>query len=165
MQFSFEGAQQLCTTHTNAQAVVTIWFVQTNNTYLYAEVDKHGQVSADELTVRDSQDIRRVVATKTSEEILGIFMDSVGRVTAATLTRREETGREGHNFYLKRTARGWVIHDRGSWKSIQDIPPRPTSPLQPTAAAPFRFRRLGEIRRPLASSELCSPAAVAERKC
>src|SRR5258708_6806063 len=82
MQFTFDGAQQLCSVDTNAQAAVSFLFVQTNNTYLYAQIAKNGGVSANELTVMDSKDIRRAVAKESSEEITHVFMDSVGRITA-----------------------------------------------------------------------------------
>src|SRR4051812_43537201 len=57
MQFSFEGSQHLCTVDTNAQAAVSIYFVQTNSSYLYAQVGKGGSVSANELTLSDVEDI------------------------------------------------------------------------------------------------------------
>jgi hypothetical protein len=149
MQFRFEGAQHRCTVDTNAQAVVSILFVQTNSTYLYAQVRRDGRVSATELTLKDHEAIRRVVAKETSEQIIGIFMDSVGRVTAETLTRREGTRSDGQTFYLKPIATGWVVHERGSWSAINDLPHRPTTPLQPTAAARSAcggFRRLTVLR-------------------
>jgi hypothetical protein len=159
MQFSFQGAQHLCTVDTNAQAIVSFLFVQTNSTYLYAQFGRDGRISANELTFEDSNAIRRVVAKETSEQIISISMDSVGRVTAETFTRREGPRTEGQTFYLKHAANGWVVRGRGSWSAIHELPPRPTAPLQPTAAA---RPGSGGLRRPAA---LCTYVSAAPGGC
>ncbi len=124
MQFSFDGAQHLCVVDTNAQAIISMLFVQTNSTYLYGQVGRDGRVSVNEVTVNDVEAIKRVVAKETSEQILSVSMDSLGRVTAATLTRHEEARDEGQIFYLKHTAKGWVVSERGSWNAIKAPRPR-----------------------------------------
>src|SRR5205807_9911086 len=109
----------------------SILFVQTNRTCLYAQVGRDGRASATELTLRDMEDLRRVVARQTSEEMTGIFMDSFGRVTAETLTRRERACEEGQVFSFKRTAKGWVVRGRGSWSVTTALPSRQVSTHAP----------------------------------
>jgi hypothetical protein len=119
MQFDFRGVRPYFTTKTNGPVVVSLWCVQTNGAYFYAAVDGYGRVSAQELTPRDTDIIKAVVAKATRNQITQVWLGPEGDVCATTL----ESGKgAGEIFSLKRVGNRWKITGRGTWKTIPPAP-------------------------------------------
>lgn len=118
MHFDFSGVQPDFIVHSNGEVAVSMLCAKTNGASFYAAIDSKGGVSAEELTVRDSQIIRALVAGKTANVVEQVWLGPDGRVGATTVGSDKvgfgSNGVECEIFWLKRIRGRWVIVERGT---------------------------------------------------
>ena len=118
MQFDFAGVVPHFILASNGPAVISMWCAQTNGTYFHAAVNRKGTVYAQELTSRDAQDIRAVLARETTNRITQVWLGPEGRVGAITVRSGKE---EGEVFWFKRGRGKWAIDNRGIWNVVPPL--------------------------------------------